>query len=496
MKYLPGPGVLRRRWITFILIALVCRGLYFAFQLNESGMTYTPGELCVETGDTPLYFDPVENLIANGTYSPDYRMPGVAAPYYLFRQVLDVADSRDAFVILQWLLSGISAYVLALIAVRLSGSDKFGLAVYCAFLLSANTSWFDASLASDSLAVSMLIFHAYFLQEAVDRKKLGPVLLSGFSLMWLIFLRPIAVPLLLPSAFLLYRYWNGGRVLRPVLLFLLPFLVCDTVWTLRNHRVNGEFNFLTNQGFQPTYFTKEIRYHAMSFIQRYGGNYIWWVPGSDMRWYGIWKGGAELDNEGRSAKEPPAYAYVPGYNRDSLLILSDRVRAVEAGGMPTADSLAEVASINATFDRYAELYGEHAPFNDKVLSRVRMIKNVMFQHGAESIIFRPFSALPLWIKIFKALQAVFYIFSYSIGSIAVLVMLWNWRKADPMLAILLPGTVFYMVLIFPVALRMCEWRYMVHSFPFALLLAMYFSMKGLSLLRDRFLPKRAIGPLA
>lgn len=343
MKYLPGPGVLRRRWITFILIALVCRGLYFAFQLNESGMTYTPGELCVETGDTPLYFDPVENLIANGTYSPDYRMPGVAAPYYLFRQVLDVADSRDAFVILQWLLSGISAYVLALIAVRLSGSDKFGLAVYCAFLLSANTSWFDASLASDSLAVSMLIFHAYFLQEAVDRKKLRP----GPAV------RVLPDVAHLPKA---DRGTSSVTIGIPAL-SVLERWTCATSGTVVPAPVPRVRHGLDapqpprERGVQLPYEPRLSTHllHQDPLPCHVLHPTLWWqLSGGyqmDMRWYGIWKGGAELDNEGRSAKEPPAYAYVPGYNRDSLLILSDRVRAVEAGGMPTADSLAEVASI-------------------------------------------------------------------------------------------------------------------------------------------------------
>lgn len=463
--------LLKRRWYLYIALALLVRGLYIGIQHHYRQGWEQPGVLSLESGDTKGYLDPVENLLTQGRYEPDYRMPGVAAPYWLFRQFFDVGGSRDALVLLQWLLSGINVYVLALIALRMTGSERIALMVYATFLASAYSSWFDPVIASDSLSISALILHVHFLQSALDKGSRGRLLLSGSLLAWFVFLRPIGVLLVPLSAALVLWRSEGPRPWRPAILLALPFLLLDGVWTARNLSVHGRFSPLTNQGWFPEDFSREIRAHAMHFVQGYGGNYIWWDPGSDIRWYGVWKGGATIDDEGRQAKAPPPYAYVEGYTAEDLYALSERVRRVETGHLQPPDSIAEIASINARFDAFAELYKERAPFQYHVLSRFRMFKNLVWQNGTESLIIIPFAELPLWAKLFKLMQVAAYVLSFTIGTIACVIVLWRWRQAPTLLHVWIPFIVAYLVLIFPFALRMCEWRYMAHPFPFALLLA-------------------------
>lgn len=463
-----------RRWYVYVLIALVCRGLFIGIQLHYRPSPMVPGYISIESGDTKGYLDPVENLLANGRFEPDYRMPGIAVPYWIFRQFLDVGSSRDALVILQWLLSGINVYVLGLLALRMSGSDRVAQVVYWAFLASAYSSWFDPVIASDSLSISVLIFQAFFLQSAIDRRSSRDLLISGVLLAGFIFMRPIGLLLIPLVAALLLHRMDRTTGWKWALVIATPFLLADTAWTIRNHRVHGTFSPLTNEGWFPADFSREIRAHAMHFVQGYGGNYIWWAPGKDIRWFGVWKGGAKVDDEGRNAKEPPAYAYVNGYTRKDLFALSQRVRSVGSGTLSTSDSLAETAAINADFDRYAAMYQEQAPFQYHVLSRFRMFKNLVWQHGTESMIIIPFRELPFWAKLFKLLQVAAYVLTFSIGAVACCVLLWRWRNAPTMLHLWLPLTTAYLVLIFPFALRMCEWRYMAHPYPFALLLAVLF----------------------
>jgi membrane protein YdbS with pleckstrin-like domain len=73
-----------------------------------------------------------------------------------------------------------------------------------------------------------------------------------------------------------------------------------------------------------------------------------------------------------------------------------------------------------------------------------------------------------------------------VGSIAVIVAAWNWRRARTSLEIWLPFVVVFMTLVYPIGLRMCEWRYMVHQFPFALTIGVIFSWR----LIDRFRAKQ------
>lgn len=469
-----------------ILLGLVFRGLWTLLVINEVRKPETPGHLSIETGDTVGYLQPIESVLSGGSYTPDYRMPGVGAPYWLLRQVFDIGTSRDIMVILQWLLAGLCVYLLGAIAHRISGSDKVAYSVYFLFLISAYANWYDASISSDSFSVSTLIISGFFLQRALDRKRHSDLIIAGMALAWLIFLRPVSIALLPVMLFLAFRYATWPRPFLAAACIAAPFIVPDIAWTWRNWRANGTFSPLTNQGLLPSDFVDEVRGHAMAFIQCYGGNYIWWAPGSDMRWYGIWKGGPDLDDEGRLANPPPDHAIVEGYTLDSLIILSERVRGLSSPGLSAGDSLAATARINATFDRYAMIYQREAPFNYHVLSRLRMLKNVIWQHGTEGIILRPFQTLPWWLKAFKVIQSMLYIFTYTVGSIAVIVAAWNWRKARTSLEIWLPFVVVFMTLVYSVGLRMCEWRYMVHQFPFALTIAVIFTWR----LIDRFRAKQ------
>jgi len=468
MSSASGRSLLKRHRVLLIAIALAVKAAFIAIAVSENKLPEMPGRFNIQTGDTAGYLDPIESVLAGGSYTPDYRMPGVGAPYWILRQFLDVPTSRDAIVVLQWLLSALSVYLLGLMAERLSGSERIGLLVYGLFLLSAYSSWYDANLSSDSFSTSIIIIGAYLLQRAVDRLDNGLLLLAGTALTWLVFMRPVYAAMIPIALVLVLVHTKWPRPMVAAFAFLLPFALADGWWTVRNWRANHTLSPLTNQGLMPAELTNGVAGHAMSFLQCYGGFYIWWDPGAEIRWYGVWKGGATLDDEGRNATPPPDHAIVPGYTRDSLFALSERVRAL--GALSPTDSLTELTRINAKFDQYAVLYKQQAPFNYHVMSRLRMLRNQVRQHGAESIIVRPFSELPWWLKLFKISQSFYYLFAYTTGTVAVVILLWNWRKAPTLLHLWTPLVVAFTTLIYPIVLRMCEWRYMVHQFPFALML--------------------------
>lgn len=143
MMPLTGKTLIERRWALLIAIALIFRALYIFYHISESEANIRIGFFAILTGDTESYLGPVENFIDHGSYKPDYRLPGVGVPYWLFRQVMGPEAARDALVVLQWLLSGISVYLLALITLRWTGSVRTSLVVYVLFLLSAYSSWYE-----------------------------------------------------------------------------------------------------------------------------------------------------------------------------------------------------------------------------------------------------------------------------------------------------------------------------------------------------------------
>ena len=471
MKTLTGKTLIERRWLLFLLLALFFRGLYVEWKVEDVRSADAPGRWFFDTPDTHSYFDPIDRVMEGGDYKPDYRMPGVGVPYWAFRLFLDPVASRDAMVVLQWLLSGISVYVLALLALRLTGSHTTALITYSLFLLSTFSSWYDTSMSSDSLAPSAFILQVFLFQQAFDKQNRWMLSAAGLILTWIIFIRPVAALLLIPACILVHMYWGKSRSLRPLVLFLIPFAVIETAWVVRNWRVNHEFNPLTNEGMMPAEIADRPLGYLMRFLGGYGGAYIWWQPGADIRWYGLWHGAGEVDDEGRKADPPPEYAYVPGYNQDSLLAISSLIRSALDGDLEPSDSIAAIAKANATLDRYTALHAEGAPFTHHVVSRFLMVRHMVVQNGTETLFNASFSALPLWMKLFKLLQIVLYYFAFIMGGTAAVVMLWQWRRATSLLATWIPIIALYMVFIYPLGLKMAEWRFMVHVFPLGLLLA-------------------------
>lgn len=464
------------------------RALYVFYHIKESEAQIRIGSFAILTGDTDSYLMPVENFIDQGSYKPDYRLPGVGAPYWLFRQVMGPEAARDALVVLQWLLSGISVYLLALITLRWTGSLGASLVVYVLFLLSAYSSWYDPSISSDSLSVTVLIIQIFLFQLALDRQRVGLIVFVGLLMAWLVFLRPVCAALVPVGAFFVFRYWQGGRALRTAVLFLLPFAVSDGAWTFRNWRVNHEFNPLTNEGVMPKYITDGVRYPVETFIQTYGGTLIWWAPGSNMRWFGIWKGGAALDDEGRKADPPGEYAYVPAYNKDSLTWIASNIRLLSAGTMNQQDSTALADVIVEKLHRYSEAYKSQAPFNYQVLSRLRLLRIELDQNGTETILFRPFSTMPLWEKAFKLFQVLLFKFSLIAGIAAILLLRWLPGGEGTVLRSWVPLFTLFTILIYPIVFRVPEWRYLVMIFPLLLML-------GVILARGIILRFRKRGPV-
>jgi hypothetical protein len=471
MNALPRRSLLERHWFLFLLLALLMRVLYAVVVIGTIREPDAPGSLAIVNDDTWSYLAPIEGILNGGTYEPDYRMPGVGAPYWLFRQFLDEEDSLDAMVLLQLVLSGSAVWLLGLLAFRVSGSDRISLIVYALFLLSTHSSRYDTMIASDSLTVSVVIIQAFIFQRAFDRRNVALLMISGLLLTWLLFIRPVASLLFIPATLGVLFTWKSRPSLLAMVWFLAPLSVIETAWVLRNWKVNHEFNPLTNQGMMPDWISERTRGHVMDFVRGYGGNYIWWEPGADIRWYGEWMSYADADDEGRRAVEPPPDAYVPGYDRDSLVLISTRIREIHSGVLPPQDSIAATEWVNNTLDRYSRMHAEGAPFSHHILSRARMLRYLVAQSGCEFLFDQPFSQLSWWKKIIKITQSMFYAFAMFFGAWYIAAALWKWQRAASLLALWIPVVALYMVCVYPLVLKMAEHRWVMHVYPLFLMMA-------------------------
>jgi hypothetical protein len=210
-----------RNKILFLLLAIVLKAAFAFYKIQElkgSNRQYTC-TFAIEGGDTASYIEPIENLIANGTYFDDYRLPGYGFIYFLLRLFLSACFAMNAMVILQVVLSGISVYLFAEIAARLMHQWYAFYVAYFVYLISTFVSLWDVFLLTESFCVSALIISFYFLSSPSFTGR--NLLLSGLFLTWAIFLKPVVFPVLLMVVVILITRQRKAnhQLLKPVLIF-------------------------------------------------------------------------------------------------------------------------------------------------------------------------------------------------------------------------------------------------------------------------------------
>lgn len=93
---------------------------------------------------------------------------------------------------------------------------------------------------TSSLGVSCLIFFAYYFHKYINSQTKRDLLFAGFFLAWLILLRGFCLFYLpIVVLFLYLSAKSSGKKLKEiivtVLLFLVPFVLAESVWITRNY---------------------------------------------------------------------------------------------------------------------------------------------------------------------------------------------------------------------------------------------------------------------
>src|SRR5581483_4990284 len=120
-------------WFAFILLAIILRGILWAY-FGHLVHIHLSGDEVIENyfvkDDYLYFFHPVDNYFLNGHYAYlagvpfTGRMPGYTIVYFLARLIFSQQIALWAVILLQFLLSAISVYVLSLIAYNLFNSKR------------------------------------------------------------------------------------------------------------------------------------------------------------------------------------------------------------------------------------------------------------------------------------------------------------------------------------------------------------------------------------
>jgi len=465
-------------WQFWLLLGCFAKIALFLFKILQTHSTEIDNFWGYTGGDTPEYLSPIENLLKNGVYSPDYRMPGYGAVYLPFIFFFSKATACNLLIIFQVLLAGVSVYALALIAKHIFKSTTFFYATFYLYAISPSNNVFDTFLLTESLTVSLLIFSVYFLIRYNDNDKKITLLVSGLLITWVIFLRPVFM-LVMGGFYLviLFHSIKNKRKLTITLLFLLPFTMVDSLWMVHNYKYHKTISPLLVQIQPPIqkdspFYKNLYLYPAFHFVQSWGGSIIWWANSAEIRWFGIYFGRWSPKSEKENNAILPDNIYTSKFNKDSLEALKKMIIRINTDTtMPVALKHSYDQIVSEKFILYTQSIKQEKPMLYFIEAPFKLLKKFLALGGSGDIINEVSKKYYFAEYLLQLYSEMFYNMIIILGSIGTLLLSKNIFKLS--VVGLIPFISLYIIIIHPIILRFTEGRYLVPALPFMLICSIY-----------------------
>ncbi len=480
--------------LKWVCIALIIKAVFFVF-FHYHFLRYWPAQrivrpLFIGSGDTPGYFEPLENLVNGHGYSVTVRdgsggasyqpfagrMPGFLPVYVPLFYFFGKEAASAALIIFQFLLNAFSVYLLSQAAERLF---KTKLSFYITFFLSA-AGCFDSVFVhyglSESLSASFLVFSFYMLMRISPVAGYRDWMWAGFFLAWAVFLRPVlAIFLILfPLIGWIRIRLSPPGFLKACVFFLLPFMIADVCWIIRNYSSFGRFVILQNTAIGPggayTGDFPEQKVSLKRWVIAVGGDCQEWEPAGEMGWFYLPPGKQD------AVMPFTAKDFTPRYNTDSLLRLRDDFRSSLDENIPGDKRMELAKSVIAACERYRLSYISCHPVYYYFLNRLRICSRILFIRRLDHL---PFPASGQMNMVQKAVKGGYFLFYYFVIASALAGMaaaVWKKNRNALLVALVVMSYVF----LFGFVLGFVESRYLVPVYPFLILLSSFAAATGIS----------------
>ena len=475
-------------WKFWIICALVFKTLIFVFQISMDRPNDVPGFIGSTSPDTESYLLPVENLVYHGSYTPDYRMPGYAVVYLPLLIFFSKAWACNFVLIIQLLLSALSVYCLALTAKIGFQSNRIFYLVFYLFAISSYTSIFDIYLLSESFCTSITIFAVFFLAQYFTKRKPLYLACSGLFLTWVIFLRPMYAPLLLLFLLILIFHEvktinNTRAIAKATLLFLIPYILIESAWVLRNYVVHKRVVVLTTSLYSLE-FERSYILELMNFVKTWGGDRTWWNPGSEMQWFGLTGfDTTEKDFQPIESISIPPEIYTTRFNKDSLELIRTYIYKINHSQRSVEEEAYYTRLVKNKLDAYTQSIKEEKKFLYYFKAPVKLFVRFFFHSGTYNLYDRSFENLNVIEKSIKIFYSLLYVCVVLTGLTGMIAAMINHNKNPVIMLIAL--TLLYSVVLFPIILRQIEYRYFVPAYPFLLVMACHGFSKAIEFAKKR-----------
>jgi len=427
--------------------------------------------------DSHSYLDPIDNFLKTGSYFPDYRMPGYGFTYLLIRLLFSPGYSCNILIVLQFFLTGISVYYLAMIARIIFKNDKIFYVCFYLFLLSAYSNFYDGWIMTESFCCSALIFSIWFFVKYFQSGNIKNLLFSGILVTWAIFLRPVFLPVIIFLLVILVlakkEVSSGGqqkKLLKGVLLLLLPFVVTEGAWISRNYQQHQRLIVLTSYSLGPS--AKKFYWPPLfHFIHSWGGNADLTDNQTPLLWFGFHTNG--MPDPKNHHDSLPKYIYTSQFNRDSLLWLKNKITGLNDSILSPEKNNLYQTEVTEKLDRYTLSVKKEKPF-------LYYVQSPLF-HALPRFLFGP--EVKLYMKRFQLpgkfsllIENIFTLFyclviAFGFGGMCMVFIKGLIRNRLSLIITVIP---FYTIVVHALIIRVTYNRFLFPAWAFIIICASYF----------------------
>lgn len=440
-----------KSWLFWLSVALLFKGVIFFLQLHDHTVdsgSHIPGYIGGTWGDSMSYIDPAESFVAGKGYDSVNRLPGYSVFFIALRYFLSIGTVCNIVIIMQYVISAISVYALALSAKNIFKSEKLFFVVFYLYVISTFANGYDSLILTESFTTSFLVFTVYFYSRYYTVNSLKSLFLSGLFLTWVIFMRPVYAPLLALFGLLT---WLHSKKIKVVIMALLAFIIVDVSWMVRNFSLYKRILPLA----KSMYYFGENSYYpsVLKFCESWGGHnsptQIWLLP--------------ELSDD-KFDPQVPEYIYTSKFNYDSLKNVRNLIKkvTVESAGIPKQQQDIYTALIKNKLSLYTLSIKQEKPMLYYVKAPWLSLKTSVMITYYSIIYFN-------WCTIFWSQW--FYWFTLIAGLVGIILLL-KPSIANYNIAL------FYIIPVFTlfihaIVFKVNENRYIVPSYPFIVVCAAY-----------------------
>jgi len=452
----------------FAFLIKFLTALYVRYLIGCAPVGYHLDEMVIAGGDYFSYNGAMENYIQTGSYyffngkENMYagRLPHYSIPYFLLRQVFNVAYTNFIVMVLQIATECLAFIYLAKLARQITNRKSSFYLVYGLYLISFLTSYYNNQVLPDSLSVSIMIFFLYFFYQYLLEPSYKKLLVSGLFLGLLVVLKPyfsllymgVGICFLLPMQ-QVFRISSLSQVFLKTLTVSLPLLLFVTPWAVRNYSVYHRFipfQINTVAGYNYTQADRACR----RFLQAIGENFIEWEKTSAGNYFNI-------NCIAPCTYTLPAYTYTTSY--DSTKVEQVRSAYLQLQHQYTVNLDKQVA---AAFDHLTSSFRSEKPVYFYIISPIMLSKKFLFTGAGY---FPKLNCPGIHATLTYYGQIVLY-WSTLLGGTWGLILLAR-RNKRHLIFIAIP---IFLILFFPIYFRGVELRYFMHSYPVLLLGLVFF----------------------